>query len=171
LIIQITHQARMQQGSADLNRAGAGMQRQTAGHPRTTGDSPASWSRTFPATPEHTSHARRFLAAILDGSPLTADALACLAELASNAVVHSDSRHPGGTFTVRAHTRPGKLLAEVEDHGGPWAPPPNPGGPDDASGRGLLIVAALADAWDIIPKTTAPRRIAWFLLRTPQQQP
>jgi anti-sigma regulatory factor (Ser/Thr protein kinase) len=89
---------------------------QTAGHPFPVVDCPVPWSRTFPATPEHTGHARRFLAAILNGSPLTPDAVACLAELANNAIVHSASRHPGGTFTVRAHTSPAGLRVEVEDH-------------------------------------------------------
>jgi anti-sigma regulatory factor (Ser/Thr protein kinase) len=132
---------------------------------------PAPWSRTFPATPDQAGHARRFLAAILDDSPLTQDAAACLAELASNSVVHSDSRRPGGTFTVRAEISPGRLRVEVEDQGGPWAPPPPPPGPDAPSGRGLLIVATLADAWDISPTTTATRRLAWFLMRTPAQRP
>jgi anti-sigma regulatory factor (Ser/Thr protein kinase) len=91
----------------------------------------------------------------------------CLAELASNAVVHSNSRRPGGTFTVRAHTSPSRLLVEVEDHGGPWAPPPITAGPDAPRGRGLLIVAALADVWDITPKTTATHRTACFLMQTP----
>ncbi len=129
-----------------------------------------SWSRTFPGTREQAGEARRFLAALLGGSPLTDDAITCLGELASNAVLHSDSRLPGGTFTVRAELAPGRLRVAVEDSGGPWAPRPASGDPDSLSGRGLLIVAALAGDWDITPRTTATTRTAWFILRQPPEQ-
>jgi anti-sigma regulatory factor (Ser/Thr protein kinase) len=140
------------------------MQQQTAGHPLTGQDRPVCSSQTFPATPANIRDARRFLATILDGSPLAQDAVMCLAELANNAVVHSNSRLPSGTFTVRARLSHLRLLVEVEDHGGPWAPPSTATGHDSPSGRGLQIVAGVADAWDITPKTTADRRTAWFLL-------
>lgn len=60
-----------------------------------------TWSRTFPALPEQVREARRFLAAVL-ASRDAPDALLCLSELVTNAVVHSHSTQPGGTFTVRA---------------------------------------------------------------------
>jgi serine/threonine-protein kinase RsbW len=144
---------------------------QTARHSISAEARSVPCSRTFPGTADQTGQARRFLAAILGGSPLTDDAVTCLGELANNSVVHSKSRRPGGTFTVRAVTSPGRLRVEVEDQGGPWEPRPARTGPDAPSGRGLLIVAALADAWDISPKTTCTRRVAWFLMRLPVKQP
>ena len=100
------------------------------------------WSRAFPATSAQVREARRFLAGILDGHPATDDAVLCLSELASNAIQHSRSQEPGGHFRVRAETRGSHVRVEVTDQGGPWAQSqPH----DDQNGRGLLVVAQLAD--------------------------
>lgn len=102
-----------------------------------------TWARDFPGTPEQAGKARRFLAAILGNRPAADDAVLCLSELASNACLHSRSRHPGGIFTVRAELSAQGLRVEVRDDGGPWVWPAQP----DEHGRGLLIVASLARAW------------------------
>jgi anti-sigma regulatory factor (Ser/Thr protein kinase) len=88
--------------------------------------------------------ARRFLAAILDGRPGADDAVLCLSELAANAAIHSDSRRPGGHFTVRTEMRDDHLRVEVHDEGGPWTWPHRE---DARHGRGLLIVSKLARTW------------------------
>jgi anti-sigma regulatory factor (Ser/Thr protein kinase) len=123
-------------------------------------------SRTFPATPGQVGEARRFLASQLDGSPLTADALVCLSELATNAVLHSRSARPGGQFTVRISSAPGSMRVQVIDGGGLWAP-----GPDgDDHGHGLMIVAALATRLQISDRgTDSPARTVTFemSLRSP----
>jgi anti-sigma regulatory factor (Ser/Thr protein kinase) len=70
----------------------------------------------------------------------------CISELAANAVLHSNSRRPGGTFTVRIESCPGAYIRiEVEDDGGPWMAR----APDPASGRGLDIIRALAAEWGV----------------------
>jgi anti-sigma regulatory factor (Ser/Thr protein kinase) len=104
------------------------------------------WSHAFPATPAHVRDARRFLATILNGHQRADDALLCLSELATNAVVHSRSRHPGGCFTVRAHLDSRHLRVEVCDQGGPWCTA-TLASDDDENGRGLLIVSRLATRW------------------------
>lgn len=104
------------------------------------------WSRTFPATPAHVSHARRFLGTILNGHQRADDALLCLSELATNAVVHSHSRQPGGSFTVRAHRDHALLRVEVCDQGGPWHTAAQARA-DEQNGRGLLIVSNLVTRW------------------------
>jgi serine/threonine-protein kinase RsbW len=141
------------------------MPQQAAGHPIAGEGSRVTWSRTFPATAGQARAARHFLAALLGGCALTDDAVACLSELASNAIIHSRSSLPGGTFTVHAELGPGGLRVAVADDGGPWAPRSTGGDVAATSGRGLRIVAALADEWDITPRTTAPARTAWFVLR------
>lgn len=100
-----------------------------------------AWSRGFPARPEQVGQARRFLALALEGCPVTDDALLCLSELASNSVLHSASRRPGGAFTVRVQLRQGDhVRIEVHDEGGPWNQRPD----GDGRAHGLAIVRALA---------------------------
>ena len=144
------------------------MPEQTAGHPLSEETRPAPWSLILPATPDKTGQARRFLAAILNGCALADDAITCLGELANNAVTHSDSRLPGGTFTVRVEAQAGRLRVEVRDNGGPWAcrHPSGDGGPA-SGGRGLLIVSRLAHRWGVTPTTTAAQRTVWFELDLP----
>jgi anti-sigma regulatory factor (Ser/Thr protein kinase) len=74
------------------------------------------------------------------------EVILCASELAANAVLHSRSRLPGGTFTIRATVNPGDhAQIEVEDNGGPWTP----GIRDGAGHHGLDIVNALAADWGI----------------------
>lgn len=114
----------------------------------------SSWkcSRTFPAYADQVSQARAFLSRVLTGCTMSADAALICSELATNAVLHSESARPGGVFTVRAEVREGDYLwVEVEDQGGRWAE-------DSGSverGRGLEIVAMVADYWDIRGDDTA----------------
>ena len=95
-----------------------------------------TWARTFPAVPAQVREARRFLAGLLDGGPAAGDALICLSELASNAVVHSRSSQPGGTFTVRVQLAGQRLRVEVCDQGGPWHSPGRASS-GEPGGRGL----------------------------------
>ncbi|HEV2374290.1 MAG TPA: ATP-binding protein [Streptosporangiaceae bacterium] len=120
---------------------------------------PSGCCRTFPATPEHVGQARRALAVLLDGSSLTEDATVCLSELVTNSIEHSNSRQPGGQFTVCATLAGGWLRVEVEDQGGLWLPRPQ--GTDGPRGRGLRIVEALSLAWGRSGGGTGSRTV-WF---------
>jgi serine/threonine-protein kinase RsbW len=116
--------------------------------------SPSSWkcSRTFPARADQVSQARAFLGRVLADCPMTGDAVLICSELATNAVLHSESARPGGQFTVRAEAREGDYVwLEVEDRGGRWVE----NGSSDLRGRGLEIVAELADYWDVRGDDTA----------------
>lgn len=82
-----------------------------------------SWHRVFPGDASQVREARRFLAGCLAGCAAADDAITCLSELAANAVLHSNSRLPGGSFTVHAQRdAAGRLRIEVVDQGGPWSP-------------------------------------------------
>ena len=107
-----------------------------------------TWSRDFPATPDQASGARQFLNVILAGHPAAEDASLCLSELATNAMLHSRSREPGGLFTVRALLHGSHLRVEVHDQGGPWLQP-DLACTDRQNGRGLLIVDQLTAAWGV----------------------
>ncbi len=120
---------------------------------------PLTWTRVFPARPDQVGEARRFLALILDGLPAAEDAILCVSELVTNAVIHSRSRRPGGCFTVSAGIRPGdRLRIEVADQGGRWAQPVST---DGQHGRGLLIVGRLARTWGVTGDPGAGRTV-WF---------
>jgi anti-sigma regulatory factor (Ser/Thr protein kinase) len=68
------------------------------------------------------------------------DAVLCVSELASNAVLHSNSGRAGGTFTVRVAVFDGHCVyIQVRDDGGPWQEPAH-----DGRAHGLDIVVALA---------------------------
>ena len=101
---------------------------------------------TYPGGTEHIRAVRAGLRAILDDCPRADDAILCASELAANAALHSHSRLPGGTFTVRAIISPGRYTRiEVRDDGGPW----NQAMVDPARHHGLDIVRAVADEWGI----------------------
>jgi serine/threonine-protein kinase RsbW len=134
---------------------------------RATGTAAApviTWARTFPAVPAQVREARRFLAGLLDGGPAAGDALICLSELASNAVVHSRSSQPGGTFSVRIQLDGQRLRVEVCDQGGPWHSPGRTS-TDEPSGRGLLIVSQLATRWGCAGHSRTGWTV-WFELDT-----
>jgi anti-sigma regulatory factor (Ser/Thr protein kinase) len=100
---------------------------------------------TFPGLPAIVPSVRKFVRGILADSPCAEDMELIASELASNAIRHSPAGQGGGEFTVTIRTGPGWARIEVSDTGtGEWYVPQ---GPDlDAEyGRGLAIVAALAD--------------------------
>jgi len=99
---------------------------------------------TYPGGTEHIRAVRADLRTVLDDCPRADDVILCASELAANAALHSRSRLPGGTFTVRATVSPGRYArVEVKDNGGPWMQATM----DSARHHGLNIIRALADAW------------------------
>lgn len=136
--------------------------------PRATADAvvpsiAGTWSQSFPATPDEVRGARHFLRRLLGDWPRGDDALACLSELASNSVLHSNSRRPGGYFAVHVSLWPWMLRVAVEDEGGPWS---HPHGGDDQRGRGLVIVEGLASDWSVIGNGAGSRTV-WFEISHP----
>jgi len=102
-------------------------------------------SVTFPGLPAIVPSARRFVRGILAGSPRADDMELITAELASNAIRHTPSGQDGGEFTLTVRTELGWARVEVSDTGtGQWNGPRD-ASDDDEYGRGLAIVAALAD--------------------------
>lgn len=124
---------------------------------------PESLSRTLPGLPQSVREARSELRGFLVDDTRTADAELIVSEFATNAVVHSRSREPGAVFEVRFELAPGALRIEVVDEGDPTVAPLAPEdesfGPRE-SGRGLLIVDALADKWG--HDSTPEGRLLWW---------
>ena len=64
---------------------------------------------TYPGTAENVSTVRADLRPLLHDCPAADEVILCASELAANAVLHSNTRLPGGTFTVDElthHVRP-----------------------------------------------------------------
>lgn len=118
-----------------------------------TGALPAAVQRLFDARRQSVHGAREFTAAVVADWGLgchTDDVRLCVSELASNALAHGT--RPGHTFLVRLDADGTRLRLEVHDsRGRREGPVPAVRHPaaDETAGRGLLIVAALADAWGV----------------------
>ncbi|MFE9677561.1 ATP-binding protein [Streptomyces sp. NPDC006259] len=87
-----------------------------------------------------------------------------VAELAANAATHG--RLPGRDFRLVLLARGGTLRIEVTDTRGDDLPRRRPPAPDAESGRGLLLVEALADRWGVA-LGPAPRKTVWAELDLP----
>ena len=119
---------------------------------------------TYPGAADHIRTVRADIRPLLTDCPMADDVILCASELAANAALHSNSRLPGGTFTVRAAISPGHhVRIEVEDNGGPWTPATR----DAARHHGLDIIRALATDWGIDGDYAA--RTAWARFVWPNQ--
>ena len=120
-----------------------------------------NFEQSYRGTADQVCRVRADLALVATGCPV-ADAVVLLAsELATNAILHSNSGHPDRTFTVRAMLRPDEYAwVEVVDRGGSWTDDEY----DDEHGRGLSIVAAIAgdESWGIDGNEAS--RVVWFRL-------
>ncbi|AOT61941.1 ATP-binding protein [Streptomyces rubrolavendulae] len=84
------------------------------------------------------------------------------AELAANAVRHGHV--PGRDFALRLLAAATFVRVEVTDTRTERRPSPDrPRRPerDEESGRGLYLVAELADRWGVVPPTGAPGKSVW----------
>ncbi|WP_344170947.1 ATP-binding protein [Pilimelia columellifera] len=115
-----------------------------------------AWCLVVPHHARGARLARHRLAAELAGavnSALLTDVIVVAAELVGNAVRHADPL-PGGVIRVSWRLAPGAVADVVEvrvtDGGaGSSVPRPREVGMDATGGRGLSIVAALADGWGV----------------------
>lgn len=121
----------------------------------------------FTSTPRGARLARRLVSHRLDewGHPYTTpvnETLTLLtAELTAHAVRHGHV--PGRDFHVRLTLAEGTFRIAVTDTRAETRPPASPPATDSLSesGRGLLLVAALADDWGVSPRRAAPGKTVW----------
>jgi anti-sigma regulatory factor (Ser/Thr protein kinase) len=113
----------------------------------------------LPADTASPGQARRFIrefcvAADLDEAACEKAAL-LVSELVTNAVVHGSSRATLVAARPNGHLHVAVLDSNVQLPDGPQTVPP-----DSESGRGLRIVAAVADRWGV--ETTDEGKAVWF---------
>lgn len=119
------------------------------------------YSKTFHGRADQVSRVRHEVAKQLDGCPVADDAVLIVSEIATNAVLHSQSR--GEFFTVRVELSSDHVRIEVEDLGGAWRAKR-----DDGRPHGLDVVEALTgpDGWGV-ERTDDGDRIVWARLDIP----
>ncbi|MFJ7257342.1 ATP-binding protein [Streptomyces sp. NPDC098085] len=122
----------------------------------------------FSSTPRGARLARRLVLHQLDawgvpyGSEASDTAALLVAELAANAVTHG--RVPGRDFEVTAETLGRTLRIAFSDTRGEFRPPPRarhapPMPPQAETGRGMLLVEALADRWDVLDRVPVGKTV------------
>ncbi|MFE7401137.1 ATP-binding protein [Streptomyces sp. NPDC057557] len=136
-----------------------------------TGQAPLTvgvFVQRFSSTPRGARLARRLVLHQLDawgvphGSGASDTAAVLVAELATNAVTHG--RVHGRDFEVTAKLLGRTLRIEVSDTRGELRPPA-PGAPRPAmpplaeTGRGMLLVEALADRWDVLDRVPVGKTV------------
>ncbi|MCZ7457359.1 ATP-binding protein [Streptomyces sp. WMMC940] len=98
------------------------------------------------------------------GTETSETAAVLVAELAANAVTHG--RLPGRDFELRLALAPGMLTVDVSDARGERRPPgpgatglPDGAAGDAETGRGLVLVAALADRWSVLDRVPVGKTV------------
>ncbi|MEV7968299.1 ATP-binding protein [Sphaerisporangium sp. NPDC088356] len=111
----------------------------------------AAWrmSRSFLGSPLSVTEARRFVTTFLMGWPVVEAAELIVSELATNAIRHSATNRFGGRFHVMIHAQHDRVWLGVTDEGGPRSPRMLLPDEQQESGRGLLLVGALADSYGV----------------------
>lgn len=87
-----------------------------------------------------------------------------VAELAANAVTHG--RVPGRDTLLKLVRLDGQVRVEVSDTRDEARRILRAAGEGEETGRGLLIVGALAERWGVTPRTGAPSKTVWAVLPT-----
>lgn len=122
---------------------------------------------SYPGHANQVRYVRLDLEKLLEDCPAADDIIACASELATNAVQHSRSRWPGGTFTLQVEVSRGShVRIAVDDNGGSWGET----GSSPDCGRGLVIVAALAAQWGITAPPDRAGRTVWALFDWPDSR-
>lgn len=113
-----------------------------------------------PTVPRSVAGIRRFAVAACEANGYVGDrdvVALLVSELATNALVHG-----AGDVRVAVHEVGGSLRVEVADDGA-GEPVLRDAGPDAEGGRGMALVAALADAWGVEPLPGG--KTIWFEVR------
>jgi anti-sigma regulatory factor (Ser/Thr protein kinase) len=116
----------------------------------------------LPGVPQSVSAARAVVCGVLGPHhPAAGPAALLVSELAANALLHSDSGRPGGTFTVCVTAVSAAVVRiVVTDAGGRHQPRVRRAPKDAEHGRGLELIEALSSDWGS-ETLGGGRRVTW----------
>jgi anti-sigma regulatory factor (Ser/Thr protein kinase) len=114
-------------------------------------------AKSFECRAEEVTAARRFVRETLSGEETE---LVDAAELMASELISNCVRHAGTAFDVSVQVRE-EIRVEVCDSGGGQPRPLSPG-PEEPSGRGLMIVKAMSRSWGVEP--AGDGKMVWFTL-------
>ena len=121
--------------------------------------------RVFPGRSEQVTQARHFVALALAGTPVTDEAVLCVSELVTNALLHTMSGNDGEFEIIVCRGQVSALIAVYDD--GSDTPPATRGlDATSENGRGLGVVALTASRWGHFGGKSG--RVVWFELRWAQ---
>lgn len=92
-----------------------------------------------------------------------------VAELSANAATHGRVAGRDFALTLSLREQAQTVRVEVADtraEAWPASTPPAPAGPDAETGRGLLLVDALATRWGVTTRADGPGKLVWAELRS-----
>lgn len=121
------------------------------------------WSRRFEGTPDQLAIMRRWLRELLPSCPAREDLLTIGGELAANAVTHTRSGLPGGTFSAHISWSPEIIRLVIGDQGAPKRPVVVTDS-NGTGGLGLSLVSKVAQRWGVVGTENGRRvwaDIAW----------
>jgi len=101
----------------------------------------------FDELPERLADVRQYIRRILGDVDGVDDVVLVASELATNAIRHSDSGKPGGSFTLQVAEFTDAWHVRIDDQGGRGSPASGQPKETDEVGRGLPVIASLARAW------------------------
>ena len=118
--------------------------------------------RVFPGRHEQVAQARRFVGRALEDCPVSDEAILCVSELATNALLHTASG-TNGEFEVIVQRGESWVRVAVCDKGSPKIPTARTLDAISEDGRGLGLVALIAHRWGQWGNEHG--RMVWFELR------
>ncbi|OLT16065.1 hypothetical protein BJF79_18595 [Actinomadura sp. CNU-125] len=117
----------------------------------------------LPGLAVEVSAARRFVREVLGEHPGRADAVLLTSEIGTNAVEHSRSGRPGGSFLVNVRWTIRWARVAVIDDGADGAPCLQRVGTGSAGGRGVALLDELAVRWGFSRRSTRGTEV-WFVV-------
>lgn len=117
--------------------------------------------RVFPGRADQVTEVRRFIKWALAGCPVVDDAILCVSELATNALLHSTSGD-GGEFEITVQRGQWSVRVAVSDDGSHDKPAVRVFDDTSEQGRGLALVTLVASNWG--ESGDEQGRTVWFEL-------